>query len=93
MGQIQQEFGDKGLYVVAVNTIPWATIEVWKEFWKSKGAMDVIWATDTKRELVDKFQVLTLGTTIIIDRQGRISYRDDGATPYNILRAEVEDVL
>ena len=79
--------------MVAVNTIPWATTEVWKEFWKSKGAMDVIWATDTEQELVHKLQVLTLGTTIIIDRQGRISYRDEGATPYNTLRAKVEEVL
>jgi len=36
------------------------------------------------------FRVATLGTTIIIDRQGSISYRDNGATPYNILRNEVE---
>ncbi len=79
--------------MVAINTIPWASIEVWKEFWKSKGAMDVIWATDTEQELVQKFEVLTLGTTIIIDRQGSISYRDDGATPYNTLRTKVEEVL
>ena len=79
--------------MVAINTIPWGSIEDWKEYWKSKGAMDVTWATDTKQELVQKLQVLTLGTTIIIDRQGSISYRDDGATPYNTLRAKVEEVL
>ena len=55
--------------------------------------MDVVWATDTEQELVRKFEVLTLGTTIIIDRQGSISYRDDGATPYDTLRAKVEGVL
>ena len=93
LGQIQHEFGDQGLNVVAINTIPWASIEVWKEFWKSKEAMDVTWATDTEQELVRKFDVLTLGTTIIINRQGFISYRDDGATPYNTLRAKVEEVI
>ena len=55
--------------------------------------MDVTWATDTKQELVQKFDVLTLGTTIIINRQGVISYRDDGATPYNTLRTKVEEVI
>ena len=79
--------------MVAVNTIPWGTIDVWKEFWQSKGASDVIWATDTEQELVRMFRVATLGTTIIIDRQGSISYRDDGATPYNTLRNEIEGVL
>ena len=66
---------------------------MWKEFWKSKEAKDVTWATDTEQELVQKFEVLTLGTTIIIDRQGFVSYRDDGATPYNTLRTKVEEVL
>ena len=55
--------------------------------------MDVTWATDTEQELVRKFDVLTLGTTIIINRQGFISYRDDGATPYNTLRTKVEEVI
>ena len=79
--------------MVAINTIPWASIDVWKEFWGSKEALDVTWATDTEQELLQQFEVLTLGTTIIIDRQGSISYRDDGATPYNTLRKKVEEVI
>jgi hypothetical protein len=79
--------------VVAINTIPWGSLEVWKEFWKSKGAGDVIWATDTEQNLVPMFQVVSLGATIIIDRQGNISHRDDGATPYDTLRNKVEEVL
>ena len=79
--------------MVAVNTIPWGSLEVWKEFWKSTGASDVIWATDTEQELVQMFRVLSLGTTIIIDRQGHVAYRDDRATPYDTLRSKVEGVL
>lgn len=79
--------------MVAVNTIPWGSVDVWKDFWKSQGASDVIWATDTEQDVVRLFNVVSLGTTVIVDRQGRISYRDDGATPYNTLRAEVERVL
>ena len=47
----------------------------------------------TEQELVRDFEVLTLGTTIIINRQGSISYRDDGPTPYNKLRDEIERIL
>ncbi len=93
MGQIQAEFRDQRVYVVAVNTIPWGTVAVWKEYWQSKGARDVIWATDTEQELVRMFQVTTLGTTIIIDRQGSISYRDNGVTSYETLLIEVARVL
>ena len=93
MGRIQQEFQAQGVSVVAINSAPFASLEDWKQFWKSKDAADVIWATDTEQQLVRLFKVYSLGTTIIINRQGRISYRDGGATPYHILRAEVEKVL
>ncbi len=79
--------------MVAINSSPWGSLEDWQKFWKSKGASDVIWAEDHEQEVVRLLQVVGLGTTIIIDRQGYISYRDSGATPYNTLRAEVENVL
>ena len=79
--------------MIAVNTAPFASLKDWKQFWKSKDAGDVTWATDSKGELVQQFRVYSLGTTIIIDRGGLIAYRDDGATPYKVLRAEVEQVL
>ena len=78
---------------MAVNTAPFASIEDWKQYWKSKDAADVTWATDTNGELVRQFRVFSLGTTVIIDREGRIAFRDDVATPYEILLAEVKEVL
>ena len=79
--------------MVAINTAPFASLEDWKQFWKSKDAADVTWATDPDGQLLHLFNVYSLGTTIIIDRQGRLSYRDDGATAYQILRAKVEEIL
>ena len=78
---------------MAVNTAPFSSLEDWRKFWKTKGAADVTWATDAGGQLVKLFEVFSLGTTIIIDRQGRISYRDDGATPYRILKSQVESIL
>ena len=79
--------------MVAVNTAPFSSLEDWRKFWKSKGAANVTWATDSDGRLVKLFKVFSLGTTIIIDRQGRITYRDDGATPYRILESQVESLL
>ena len=79
--------------MVAVNTAPFIAIEHWKEYWKSKDADDVTWAqADAKGELIKQFRVLSLGTTIIIDRNGQISYRDDGATSYETLRTNVQEI-
>ena len=39
------------------------------------------------------YRVFSLGTTIIIDRQGRISYRDGGATSYKVLYSQVKELL
>jgi len=77
---------------VAINTAPFSSLDDWKGFWKSKDAADVTWATDVDGRLVQLFKVYSLGTTIIIDRQRRVSYRDNGATPYHILQSEVERI-
>ena len=80
---------------MAINTDPWSPLDDWVAYWKSKGASadGVTFATDSDQSVVRGFKVITLGTTIIIDRNGRISYRDDGATPYETLRAQVQDVF
>ncbi len=79
--------------MLAINTAPWIPVEDWRDFWRSEGADDVSWANDVGQEMLKLFKVTGLGTTIIIDRQGRISYRDAGATPYEVLRAEIEKTL
>ena len=68
-------------------------MEDWRDYWHSKGAGDVAWANDMDQQLLKSFAVTSLGTTIIIDRQGRISYRDAGATSYDVLKTEIEKTL
>ena len=68
-------------------------MEDWRDYWRSKGAMDVSWVNDVGQQMLRSFEVTSLGTTIIIDRQGRVSYRDAGATPYDVLRTEIEKTL
>ncbi len=79
--------------MLAINTAPWIPVEDWRDYWRSKGAEDVAWANDMDEQMIKLFKVTSLGTTIIIDRQGRVSYRDAGATPYDVLRTEIEKAL
>ena len=79
--------------MLAINTAPWIPVEAWRDYWWSKGAEDVSWVNDVDQQMLKTFEVTSLGTTIIIDRQGRITYRDAGATPYDVLRTEIEKTL
>jgi hypothetical protein len=51
------------------------------------------WALDRGQVVTQAFQVRSLDTTIIIDRQGRIAYRDGVPTPLQTLRQAVARVL
>ena len=93
LGRLQREFGRQGVQVVAINISPYSSLPEWKDFWSSLGADDVLWATDTDQKLVRLYQVLSLGTTIIIDRQGHVSYRDGGATTYEVLLSQVRKLI
>ncbi|MBI4328402.1 MAG: hypothetical protein HY685_00885 [Chloroflexi bacterium] len=79
--------------VVAVNIQPYATLEQWRAYWRSLGAADVLWANDTPaNDVAVRFEVIYLGTIVLIDRAGQIVYR--GVAPsYEVLRGEIEKVL
>ena len=79
--------------MVAVNVDPLSTLDEWAAYWHSKGGGDVTWAGTGDGAIVRKFGVQFLGTTIIIDRAGRISYRDGGATPYETLKGQITQTL
>ena len=79
--------------MVALNTSSFSSLDEWVEYWRSKGAGDVNWAAIGDGSVLQQFKVLSVGTTIIIDREGRISYRDAWATPYEKLKEEIVKVL
>ena len=82
------------MQVVAINIgTQFYTLGDWREFWNAVGGGEVLWAQDNGGAATSAFQVIALGTTIIVDRQGQITYRDAGATPYKKLKEEVNRVL
>ncbi len=80
--------------MVAINILPQqSTLRQWEEFWRYVGGGDALFAEDINRTAIAAFNVRTLGTTIIINREGQIVYRDAGATTYEKLRSEVDKAL
>lgn len=93
LGRIQRELGDRGVKVVAINILPLYTLDQWKDYWvEGLGGEEVLWAQDTNRS-AQSIGVVTTGTSIIVGREGRISYRHVGFATYETLRAEVDKVL
>ena len=93
LARIQRELGNLGVKVVAINVNPLFDLGQWRNSWKRLGAGDVLWAQDINRIYITYGHVIGRGSTVIIDREGRISYRDSGPTLYPTLRAEMDKVL
>ena len=69
------------------------SLEEWVGFWKGTGAGDVLWGQDVNDTSVRDYQLVALGTEVLVDRQGRVAFRSDGAAGYKKLRSEIEKVL
>lgn len=93
--RLQQDFGDKGLEVLIVSVDSGDTPASLAEFRRfAREAPARYWAIDkTMQALVVPFQVRSLDTTLIFDRQGQLVYRDAFPTSYDRLKQEVEKVL
>ncbi len=93
MGLVQQEFGDQGVEVVAINQAAQFSLDDWQTFWRSTGALEVTWAQDLNLQATRAYGVTALGTTIIIDRDGQIVYRDHIPTSQETLQSELGKVM
>ena len=69
----------------AINIMPQYPLYYWRE----TGAGDVVWAQDERGAAAVAYGVYSVGTTVIIDREGRVQYRDGYATSYETLKAEI----
>ena len=81
--------------MVAVNILAHRyMLDEWKGFWRSVGGgEDVLVAEDMDKRAAAALNVRELGTTIIVDREGNVAYRDWGPTAYDTLRSEVQKAL
>lgn len=60
------------------------------EYYRSVGAgRSFLYAADEGFRVVREYRVLSLGTTVIVDPRGIVTFRDAGPTPLDILEREV----
>lgn len=89
LGQIIQEYGNK-VSIVAINIDPSATWDTINQFKQAAGNGAFAWAWDTDQKVTTAYQVTALDTTLILDREGRVVYRDELPTQYETLKSELE---
>lgn len=74
-----------------MNLLPqYNSLEEWQAFLGDFGATDFVWAADTFDQLASRtYNIQSLGTTVIIDRDGQLVYRDEVASSYEMLKPAV----
>lgn len=93
LAKVHQEYRSAGLEVLVLDVDPSMTEQDLHSFRRFVPGAAYHWALDRGQAVTQAFQVRSLDTTIIIDRQGRIAYRDSAPTPMQTLRQEVARVL
>ena len=79
--------------VLAVSVMRGAPLDYWKEYLERYGAENLTYAQDPDFDSVHALKIQTSGATVIIDREGKIVFRDRYTTPFEILKEAVEKVL
>ena len=90
--QLQQEYGDR-LTIIALDVDPTSSPEALRQFQEAADGGPYIWAFDTNQQVAVTYEVQALDTTLVLDGNGRILYRDATPTPYQTLKEALAEVL
>ncbi len=93
LADIYEQYGSKGLQVIAVDVEPDETPQNVVKFRTLIPRATYSWAIDRWGEAAQAFQVRYLDTTVVLDTYGNVVYRDEVPTDYNTLKVVVEKLL
>jgi peroxiredoxin len=91
--ELYPEYENKGLEVLMVSADPNDTPQTIEAFRRAGGIEGLPWAIDRTGEFTRSLSVRALDSTIIIDREGQIVYRDAVPTAQQTLERELKEVL
>lgn len=85
LAQLKGEYGDK-LNIVAIDLDPSSTPQALEQFKQAAGGETLTWAFDTDQQVASSYQVRSLDTTLVLNAEGVIVYRDEFPSPYKTLK-------
>ncbi len=83
----------EGLELLIVSMDPNDTPQTIEGFRQAGGIRSLPWAIDKTGDVSRSLSIQALDSTVIVDQEGRISYRDSAPTPYETLDKELKEVL
>jgi peroxiredoxin len=86
-------YKDKGLNLLVVSVDPNDTPQTIERFREAGNIEPLPWTIDETGEIPQSLGVRSLDATVIIDRNGRVVYRDAAPTPYETLESELKEIL
>lgn len=90
---LHENLRGRGLDILAVDVDPTARPEHLAAFRESIRGGDYLWALDESARLATAFGVRALDTTVVLDRERRVVYRDERPTRYATLYEVVAPLL
>jgi len=91
--ELHASYRKRGLQVLVVDIDPRSTERALARFRAIANKGEYLWALDTQQTIVRSYGVRTLDATIIIDREGRIAYRDAFPTGFERLDDAVRGLI
>ncbi len=91
--ELYPAYRDKGVELLLVSADPNDTPQTIERFWRAAGIDPLPVAVDGTGEITRALNVSALDSTIIIDREGKVAYRDAAPTDAETLEKELEEVL
>ncbi len=85
LAQIHDEYGD-AVSIIALDVDPSSSVEALEQFKAAVGDPDYVWGFDVGQEVVRNYEVPSLDTTLILDPEGYVVYRDAYPTGYSTLK-------
>ncbi len=92
LAEIQREYGDRGVRILSLDVDQASNEQLLAQF-RDRAGGQYLWGIDRGFRVARALGVQMLDSTVVIDREGRVAYRDGSPTPRETLRAVVETLL
>lgn len=89
--QVKKDYAQKGVEIIGVAFTKGDNNELLKQY-KQVGGIDIPLALDTDN-VAGKYQITRLETTYIINKEGKIVYKDEQFTSYDDYKRELDKIL
>lgn len=92
LAQLELDFGDR-ISILALDVDPSSTPTALAQFKAAVGDPDYVWAFDAGQQVTNLYQIAALDTTLILDQNGQVAYRDAYPTNYTTLKTTIDGLL